>query len=458
MKEFIRKPIVHCAVLICLCFLLGSTGWLSWEYHLMTQVSTETSDACTMVVGYLLQAAGIGLFALITRARPLWAKRLFPAAVLLHLLFMVPAVISPYTAGTLIFGFLMNLCFGLIAGDYLFRLADSVEPSRKATAFGIGYGLSILLQWLLSLLWRSVYYSEKVLLICAAVTCVILLLVRIRPSGSDEKDEPESAEPTAQPASASLPGSFLLLAGFLVFLFSMINSSGFAFPAADISQSVNVELSRMVYAAGLVIAGIVADRNRKYGAICAVAALMMPFIILALQKETVSSVIFWALSYFTFGFYSVFRIILFSDLASDRKMLFLSGFGLMIGRVGDAAGEGLCLLFSGKMTLLICFTAALFIAAVFLFFRVYGKLYVPEIRQEQSEKEKFMHFAVAHDLSSRERDMLRLLLDGKTNAEIAASLSISENTVKFHVRNLLQKTGCRNRNDLIAAYTNKINA
>ena len=86
------------------------------------------------------------------------------------------------------------------------------------------------------------------LLICAALTCVILLLVRIRPSGSDEKDEPESAEPTAQPASASLPGSFLLLAGFLVFLFSMINSSGFAFPAADIASMIaGIILARKLY-------------------------------------------------------------------------------------------------------------------------------------------------------------------------------------------------------------------
>ena len=48
--------------------------------------------------------------------------------------------------------------------------------------------------------------------------------------------------------------------------------------------------------------------------------------------------------------------------------------------------------------------------------------------------------------------MLMLILDGKTNGEIADQLFISENTVKFHVKNILQKTGCRNRNDLVAAY------
>ena len=63
---FFRNRIKKYAVstlLICLCFLLTSTGWLAWEYHLMDQVSADVSDICTMVTGYLLQAAGIGSFA-----------------------------------------------------------------------------------------------------------------------------------------------------------------------------------------------------------------------------------------------------------------------------------------------------------------------------------------------------------------------------------------------------------
>ena len=39
---------------------------------------------------------------------------------------------------------------------------------------------------------------------------------------------------------------------------------------------------RLVYAAGLIIAGIVTDRNRKHGAICALAALVIPFIMVGM--------------------------------------------------------------------------------------------------------------------------------------------------------------------------------
>ena len=62
-------------------------------------------------------------------------------------------------------------------------------------------------------------------------------------------------------------------------------------------------------------------------------------------------------------------------------------------------------------------------------------------------------FCLQHDFSGRERDVFRQLLSGRTNGEIAEALFITENTVKYHVRNLLQKTGCKNRTELQRQYT-----
>ena len=53
-------------------------------------------------------------------------------------------------------------------------------------------------------------------------------------------------------------------------------------------------------------------------------------------------------------------------------------------------------------------------------------------------------------LSGREREVLRLVASGARNRAIADSLGISENTVKFHVSNLLRKAGARTRAELTA--------
>jgi len=52
---------------------------------------------------------------------------------------------------------------------------------------------------------------------------------------------------------------------------------------------------------------------------------------------------------------------------------------------------------------------------------------------------------ITEPLTEREMEVLQLVVEGKSNQEIAQSLFISESTVKNHLRNILGKLHLRNR-------------
>lgn len=52
------------------------------------------------------------------------------------------------------------------------------------------------------------------------------------------------------------------------------------------------------------------------------------------------------------------------------------------------------------------------------------------------------------EFTERELEVLRFMTTGVPNAVIAEKLGIAENTVKNHIRHMMEKTGCKNRTEL----------
>jgi DNA-binding NarL/FixJ family response regulator len=87
-----------------------------------------------------------------------------------------------------------------------------------------------------------------------------------------------------------------------------------------------------------------------------------------------------------------------------------------------------------------------------------GSLFAPSVTRRLIERFASLDNGAAPppalgELTSRELEVLRLLARGRSNAEIAAELVVSDHTVKTHVAHVLSKLGLRDRiQAVIVAY------
>ena len=76
---------------------------------------------------------------------------------------------------------------------------------------------------------------------------------------------------------------------------------------------------------------------------------------------------------------------------------------------------------------------------------LHGKRVVADSIADELNENRF-----SDELSPREQAVLQLIALGNTNHEIGKELGISEQTVKTHVRNVLEKLGARDRTQALA--------
>ncbi|NCB32350.1 MAG: hypothetical protein EOM64_00470 [Erysipelotrichia bacterium] len=140
---------------------------------------------------------------------------------------------------------------------------------------------------------------------------LILLIIAVNDRGKQElsQENVNSSSTFRKPQVALIAAVIILLSG--------VKGLGFCFPLSQsVGGTISLEFSRAFYAAGLISAGLIGDRNRKYVAVCCLAALVFPFISFVLKDVPAAASVLWILGYVFFGFFSVYRISVFCDIAA----------------------------------------------------------------------------------------------------------------------------------------------
>ncbi len=89
-----------------------------------------------------------------------------------------------------------------------------------------------------------------------------------------------------------------------------------------------------------------------------------------------------------------------------------------------------------------------YLTAVALIFLVAGFL----LSKLQLQKISQITVSKLSGLTNKELDILELIIDGKTNKEIAAQNFVEVSTIKTHINNLYAKLGVNNRREVVNKY------
>lgn len=436
--------LIYYILLIGLGFLWTGTAYIIQAYRLFRYLDGDMVNILTCGIYYICQIVGIIIVSILYKKIPkIGSGRILPLiSTIVAVICTFISVFTDILSFLITVGIFLNLAIGILSGSYLTRLATNVPRTKRGTVFGSAYAFGSIGTWILSMpmngkfLWEPA--SAYAVITLAAIS--LILLKHLSPYQKPEQN--------IKYTLSGISNKTVWLAAIVLFLLTLESTLGFSFPLKDAADNVYIEFTRAFYSIGLLVAGIISDKSRRLGAICCLASLSFPFAALALGNNVTGEVVMWILAYLFLGFISTHRILVFSDISSNNNIPSLAVVGLIMGRLGDAFGTLCSVIFKG--TSLVIFSTIVFVIVILFFFQLYQRLYF--ISYEERERQHISEYASRFLLSSREQDVLSLIIKGRSNSEIANELCITESTVKFHVGNIFKKTNLHNRQELITHY------
>ena len=243
----------------------------------------------------------------------------------------------------------------------------------------------------------------------------------------------------------------------IVVLLSLLHGIGDLYMDAYHNFNDLFGFSRLSYCAGSIAAGYFADRNRLYLPLAALFAKAQDILDIWVGQE---QVLYYPLHYFgdfMNGFFTLFIILAFVDLAAHRPSLkpwAVTGRSLQMFTVSVATVFGAFILDADKLFFTLLYVLVIVGCLVIVFYNSalrfnLGSAATDSAAAEVTTSLPASDYCARYGLTQRETEVLDCILSGQSIAEISEALFISQRTVKFHITNLLRKTGATSQKELL---------
>ena len=444
-------------IMMSLTILVTSTAFISWYYKIASLYPSKITDFTAEVLVYVIHILGMMLFSLGLKRNPnlVLNKKSYIFCICLWFFMSLISVSTDLIPVVMGFGLIASLLTGHLFGYYLTGLALKTKQ-RRGLLFGGAGAVTSIVSFLISLPMHGSFLAQPsvwilyTIFVLISVLCAWFLFPEKENAVSEELSDP-AVIAIKEPGKVR---TYFIFCAVTIVLLSMVGNMGFYFPSADITQAgVNLEFSRAFYSIGLIIAGLVYDKSPKTALILCSTTVLFPVVSLLLMEQIHASAVIWVMAYIILGFVSVSRALSFVVPAgSTPKLLYLAPFGFAFGRLGEALGVSAGILLTPYHLSHVIATSVVCVLTLFAIFLLFDLGLQNDVRQMVTAGITKSKDECADSLSYREQEVLQMLLNGKTYREIASELFISENTVKFHVKNIYKKYGCSSRKELIQKY------
>ena len=274
-----------------------------------------------------------------------------------------------------------------------------------------------------------------------------------------EQEESEAEKPSAK---QELPSKPVIV--FIIFIFFLAVNSGFLhgvfLPVCFGTGRLSGVYQVIPYAAVLIILRTCRKSNRPETFYSAIGMILLSCLLFTLTESGAAA---GALMTGGYAVFDLFQLSLFGAILEYSRHIFritgiclaANGFGFFLGeRIGNEAGlrelpnahEAVFIL-----TLVCIVTALLPLVNVFLIQVLKRHIYLYPCTWTDQERHAAATLGspVFSPLSAREKEVMQLLLEARSNKAIAKTLHISEHTVKTHVKNIFGKYDVAGRMELI---------